>query len=230
MEPAAMMPGMTRSGFVVLSAGLMASLPLLYAASVLLLRGGADGADCAALGDGRMACALLALARYAAVPLLIVAASIGMGIAVSLRARSAQLSGLWGFLAMALTVQALTLIVSIVVGAGPDTAGPDPLAAALKSSALWLLVSFIVFLLLVPEWAGPRALDVGLSTVAGLAAIIVIAVGQVLTAAPSGVLPGLASWIAATVTVLPHIDWIALGVFVTALAGIMAGRVLPEAE
>lgn len=202
----------------------MASLPLLYAASVLLLRGGADGANCAALGDGRVMCALLVLARYAAVPLLIVAASIGMGIAVSLRARSAQLSGLWGFLAMALTVQALTLVVSIVVGAGPDTLG-DPLAAALQSSALWLLVSFIVFLLLVPEWAGPRALDVGLSAVAGLAAIIVIAVGQTFTASSAGV----ASWIAATVTVLPHIDWIALGVFVTALAGIMAGRVLPEA-
>jgi hypothetical protein len=36
--------------------------------------------------------------------------------------------------------------------------------------------------------------------------------------------------IADVAAAVPSVDWIGFGVFVTALAGIMAGRMLPEAE
>jgi hypothetical protein len=36
--------------------------------------------------------------------------------------------------------------------------------------------------------------------------------------------------IADIVAAVPSVDWIGVGVFVTALAGVMAGRLLPEAE
>lgn len=192
---------MTRTGFVVLSLGVLLGLPLAYAASPLQLAG------------------LEAIVA----PLLIVLAGIVMGIVVMLRARAASLSGLWGFLTMIHTVQALALIATMLA----DNAAADPLAMMLGSSALWLVVSFTIFLFVVPDWAGPRALDVGLSAVAALAAIIAIAAGYTMHADnPVGAQRVLADVLEA----LPYIDWIALGVFVTALTGIIAGRMLPEIE
>ena len=96
--------------------------------------------------------------------------------------------------------------------------------------ALWLLVSFIGFLLWVPNWAGPRALDIGLSVVAALAAIIVIATGYTMLHGPEADASVVERAIADIVAAVPSVDWIGVGVFVTALAGVMAGRLLPEAE
>ena len=120
----------------------------------------------------------------------------------------------------------LALMVTILVA---DDALADPFRAVLGMPALWLLVSFIGFLLWVPNWAGPRALDIGLSVVAALAAIIVIAVGFTMHGASSDA-SLVERTIAGMVAAVPSADWIGVGVFVTALAGVMAGRLLPEAE
>jgi hypothetical protein len=195
---------MSRTGFAVLSLGVVLSLLLLASAGRL-----ADAGDTSGL---------------VLTPVLIILAGTAIGVVVALKARATHLSGLWGFLAMILTVQALALMVTILV----DDALSDPLRAVLGMPALWLLVSFIGFLLWVPNWAGPRALDIGLSVVAALAAIIVIAVGYTMhgSAGTSVVERGIADMVAA----VPSVDWIGVGVFVTALAGVMAGRLLPEAE
>jgi hypothetical protein len=196
---------MSRTGFAVLSLGVLLSLLLLASAGSL-----------AHVGD-----------TFAALltPVLIILAGTAIGVVVALRARAMHLSGLWGFLAMILTVEALALMVTILV----DDALPDPLRAVLGMPALWLLVSFIGFLLWVPNWAGPRALDIGLSVVAALAAIIVIAVGFTMHGASSDA-SLVERTIAGMVAAVPSVDWIGVGVFVTALAGVMAGRLLPEAE
>lgn len=224
---------MGRTGFVIFTIGILLGLPLLYVASAQTLMGSITPSNCPSGMGGDMGCALMLMAGFAAAPIMIVVAGIGMGIVVLLRARAASLSGLWGFLAMVLTVQALALVGTFVVQGGlvpPGTGVPDPMATALQSSSLWLLGAFILFLLLVPEWRGPAFLDIGLSLVAALAAIIVIAVGHSLNAVPVGYFLSLQQAIADTLGNVPNVDWIALGVFVTALAGIMAGRVLPEAE
>jgi hypothetical protein len=196
---------MSRTGFAVLSLGVLLSLLLLASAGSL-----------AHAGD-----------TFAALltPVLIILAGTAIGVVVALRARATHLSGLWGFLAMILTVEALALMVTILV----DDALTDPLRAVLGMPALWLLVSFIGFLLWVPNWAGPRALDIGLSVVAALAAIIVIAVGFTMHGASSDA-SLVERTIAGMVAAVPSADWIGVGVFVTALAGVMAGRLLPEAE
>jgi hypothetical protein len=203
-----MLSAMSRAGFGVLSLGVLLSLLLLVSAGTLAHPGGASGV------------ALLLT------PVLILCAGTAIGVVVMLRARAARLSGLWGFLAMILTVQTLALMVTILVD---DDALGDPFRAVLGMPALWLLVSFIGFLLWVPEWAGPRALDIGLSVVAALAAIIVIAVGFTMHGASSDA-SLVERTIAGMVAAVPSADWIGVGVFVTALAGVMAGRLLPEAE
>jgi len=203
-----MLSAMSRAGFGVLSLGVLLSLLLLVSAGTLAHPGGASGV------------ALLLT------PVLILCAGTAIGVVVMLRARAARLSGLWGFLAMILTVQTLALMVTILVA---DDALADPFRAVLGMPALWLLVSFIGFLLWVPEWAGPRALDIGLSVVAALAAIIVIAVGFTMHGASSDA-SLVERTIAGMVAAVPSVDWIGVGVFVTALAGVMAGRLLPEAE
>ena len=225
----AILAGMTRKGFVVFSFGVLFGLPLLYVASLSALGLGFMPTACGAglVGAG---CVLMRAVSLLALPLLIVLAGIGMGVVVMFRARAAQLSGLWGFLAMILTVQGLALIATIVVEGGANATGGGalgPLEAAFGSSALWLLLSFVVFLLLVPDWAGPRALDLGLSAVAAFAAIIVIAVGYAIHGG-DGAFPE--PVVTQLVGALPHVDWIGLGVFVTALLGILAGRWLPEAK
>lgn len=224
---------MGRTGFVIFTIGILLGLPLLYVASAQTLMGTITPSSCPSGMGGDMGCALMTMAGFAAAPVVIVLAGIGMGIVVLLRARTASLSALWGFLAMVLTVQALALVATLVVQGGlipPAVGVTDPLTAALRSSSLWLLGAFILFLLLVPEWRGPALLDIGLSLVAALAAIIVIAVGHSLNGAPVGYFLSLQRGIADALRNVPNVDWIALGVFVTALAGIMAGRVLPEAE
>jgi hypothetical protein len=224
---------MGRTGFAIFTIGILLGLPLLYVASAQTLAGSLDPALCAGAVHDQMGCLARLVASFAAAPVVIVVAGIGMGIVVLLRARAASLSGLWGFLAMVLTVQALALVGTFAVQGGlvpPGIGVTDPLAAVLQSSSLWLLGAFILFLLLVPEWRGPAFLDIGLSLVAALAAIIVIAVGHSLNAPPVGYFLSLQQAIADTLGNVPNVDWIALGVFVTALAGIMAGRVLPEAE
>ena len=199
---------MTRTGFFVVSIGVLLGLPLLYGASALAVGGGVPDAG------------------LAVAPMLIVGAGIAVGVLVMFKARAANLSGLWGFLAMILTVQGLALLATILVD---GSAAPNPVSGALGSPALWLLVSFLLFLLWVPDWAGPRALDVGMSTVAALAAIIVIAVGHTMHGtAPRGTI--VERVIADVVAAVPSVDWIGLAVFVTALAGILVGRWLPEAE
>jgi hypothetical protein len=203
-----MLSAMSRAGFGVLSLGVLLSLLLLVSAGTLAHPGGASGV------------ALLLT------PVLILCAGTAIGVVVMLRARAARLSGLWGFLAMILTVQTLALMVTILVD---DDALGDPFRAVLGMPALWLLVSFIGFLLWVPNWAGPRALDIGLSVVAALAAIIVIAVGFTMHGASSDA-SLVERTIAGMVAAVPSADWIGVGVFVTALAGVMAGRLLPEAE
>jgi hypothetical protein len=203
-----MLSAMSRAGFGVLSLGVLLSLLLLVSAGTLAHPGGASGV------------ALLLT------PVLILCAGTAIGVVVLLRARAARLSGLWGFLAMILTVQTLALMVTILVD---DDALGDPFRAVLGMPALWLLVSFIGFLLWVPNWAGPRALDIGLSVVAALAAIIVIAVGFTMHGASSDA-SLVERTIAGMVAAVPSADWIGVGVFVTALAGVMAGRLLPEAE
>ena len=203
-----MLSAMSRAGFGVLSLGVLLSLLLLVSAGTLAHPGGASGV------------ALLLT------PLLILCAGTAIGVVVMLRARAARLSGLWGFLAMILTVQTLALMVTILVD---DDALGDPFRAVLGMPALWLLVSFIGFLQWVPNWAGPRALDIGLSVVAALAAIIVIAVGFTMHGASSDA-SLVERTIAGMVAAVPSADWIGVGVFVTALAGVMAGRLLPEAE
>jgi hypothetical protein len=203
-----MLSAMSRAGFGVLSLGVLLSLLLLVSAGTLAHPGGASGV------------ALLLT------PVLILCAGTAIGVVVMLRARAARLSGLWGFLAMILTVQTLALMVTILVA---DDALGDPFRAVLGMPALWLLVSFIGFLLWVPNWAGPRALDIGLSVVAALAAIIVIAVGFTMHGASSDA-SLVERTIAGMVAAVPSADWIGVGVFVTALAGVMAGRLLPEAE
>src|SRR5262245_10277327 len=105
---------MTRKGFVTFSLAGLLALTLLY------------GASLSALGSG----ALPAPIGRLALPVLIILGGIGMGVVTMLRARSAQLSGLWGFLAMILTVQTLALIATIVVA---GEAGAGPLEAALGS-------------------------------------------------------------------------------------------------
>jgi hypothetical protein len=197
---------MSRTGFAVLSLGVLLSLLLLASAGSL-----------AHAGD-----------TFAALltPVLIILAGTAIGVVVALRARATHLSGLWGFLAMILTVEALALMVTILV----DDALPDPLRAVLGMPALWLLVSFIGFLLWVPNWAGPRALDIGLSVVAALAAIIVIATGYTMLHGPEADASVVERAIADMVAAVPSVDWIGVGVFVTALAGVMAGRLLPEAQ
>jgi hypothetical protein len=199
---------MTRTGFVVLSIGVLLCLPLLYGASAL------------AIGSG------MPDAGLALIPVVIVSAGVAVGVLVMLRARAAQLSGLWGFLAMILTVQGLALLAAILID---GHAAANPVAGALGSPALWLLVSFILFLLWVPNWAGPRALDIGMSAVAALAAMIVIAVGHTMHGALERATM-VERVIADIVAAVPSADWIGFGVFVTALAGIMVGRMLPEAE
>jgi len=199
---------MTRTGFVVLSIGVLLGLPLLYGASALAV--GSDMPD----------------AGLALMPIVIVGAGVAVGVLVMLRARAAQLSGLWGFLAMILTVQGLALLATILIDDGTTS---NPVTSALGSPALWLLVSFIGFLLWVPNWAGPRALDIGLSAVAALAAMIVIAVGYTMHGIRADA-SAVQRVIADVVAAVPSVDWIGFGVFVTALAGIMVGRMLPEAE
>ena len=81
---------MSRTGFAVLSLGVLLSLLLLASAGSL-----------AHVGD-----------TFAALltPVLIILAGTAIGVVVALRARATHLSGLWGFLAMILTVEALALI------------------------------------------------------------------------------------------------------------------------
>jgi hypothetical protein len=218
---------MGRTGFTFSSAAILLGLPLLYVLSAIALRDRMASADCSAISDNGMTCVALTMAGFAAAPVVIVLAGIGMGIVVLLRARATSLSALWGFVVMVLTVQAMALLATLFVI--PGGIGADPLAAALRSASLWLLGAFLLFLLLVPEWRGPAPLDIGLSLIAALAAIIVIAVGHSMDV-PIGYFLGIQEAIANTLAYIPNVDWIALGIFVTALVGICAGRMLPEAE
>jgi hypothetical protein len=68
-----------------------------------------------------------------------------------------------------------------------------------------------------------------MSAVAALAAMIVIAVGHTMHGALERATM-VERVIADIVAAVPSADWIGFGVFVTALAGIMVGRMLPEAE
>lgn len=224
---------MGRTGFVIFSVGLLLGLPLLYVAGAHSIAAVLTPANCPSGVGGDMGCFLLLMLGFAAAPIVIVIAGIGMGIVVLLRARAASLSGLWGFFGLVLTVQALAVLAGFAIGGGFDlrqVLATPLLDGALRSASLWLLAVFLLFLLLVPEWRGPPALDIGLSLVAAIAAIIVVAVSHSMTAMPVGYFLELQRGIADALVNVPNVDWIALGVFVTALAGILAGRLLPEAE
>jgi hypothetical protein len=219
---------MGRTGFVIFTMGILLGVPLLYAGGVLTLDGSLE-ATCAA--SQQMGCAMAMFAGMAVAPLLILVAGIGMGIVVLLRARAASLSGLWGFFALVLTVQAMAMIAGLAIQSRLGLPDAPPLVEhVLGTAPLWLLGILLLFLLLVPEWRGPPALDIGLSLVAAVAAIIVVAVGHSVRAMPFGYFLEFQRAVAAALENVPNVEWIALGVFATALAGIWIGRLMPEAE
>lgn len=216
---------MGRTGFVIFTIGILLGLPLLYVGAGLAFAGSLPALCGPQPSQG---CGLLLFIPIAAAPLVTLAAGIGMGIVVLLRARAASLSAAWGFFALVLTVQAMAMIAGLAL---QNSLQIPPLIEGIVGSApLWLLAILLLFLVLVPEWRGPPALDIGLSLIAAVAAIIVVAVGHSLRGMPFGYFLDLQRAIANTLMYVPNVEWIALGVFVTALAGIWVGRLMPEAE